>query len=441
MIFAVCDIETTGSHASGNSITEIAVCLHNGNVIVDRWHSLIRPAKSIPRFITELTGITNEMVEDAPEFAEIAEDLDAFTKDAIFVAHNVNFDYSFLKRHFDHAGITWNRKKLCTIRLSKKIFPEFKRYSLGRLCLSLGVFNEDPHRAMGDTMATAEIFGKLYKKAPEVIEEALVRGSGEAFLPNQLNAEVFHNLPEEAGVYYFLDAKGKPVYIGKAKNIKKRIRGHFSGNMKSDQKQGFLREVVNITYRLTGTELIALIVEDFEIKQKWPKYNRAQKFQSGRFGVYDYEDQIGFKHLCVKRVSNSFPPIRTFSSAFSARQWLFVFAEENGIEPRLCGLPQLEVVEIEQDKHNKIVIDAIRKEQGFDLSILIKGKGRNEDEESFVMLNNGRLKGIGYIPSGIQITQAEELSDYLETFPASELTDHMIRSFLPAVAKRDIIAL
>jgi DNA polymerase-3 subunit epsilon len=434
VIFAICDIETTGSYASGNSITEIAVCLHNGKVVIDRWQSLIKPAKSIPRFITELTGITNEMVEDAPTFAEIAEDLDAFTKDTVFVAHNVNFDYSFIKKHFEHIGITWNRKKLCTIRLSKQIHPEFKRYSLSRLCISMNVINQSPHRAMGDTMATAEIFGKLFAKSPELIQEALKRGSGEAFLPNQLKAEVFHSLPEDAGVYYFLDVKGKPVYIGKAKNIKKRIRSHFSGNMKSDQKQGFIKEVADIQFRLTGTELIALIVEDHEIKMKWPKFNRAQKFQSGRYGVYDYEDQLGFKRLCIKKVSNSVPPIRTFSSAFSARQWLYSFAEENKLEFRLCGLPQVGVTEVDQDEHNQRISDAVSKEQGFDLSVLIKGKGRNEDEESFVMLNNGRLKGIGYIPNGVQINRPDELDDFLETFPASELTDSLIRSFLPGIA-------
>lgn len=441
MIFAVCDIETTGSYASGNSITEIAVCLHNGKTIIDRWHSLIRPAKSIPRFITDLTGITNEMVEDAPEFADIAAELDEFTRDTVFVAHNVGFDYSFLKKHFDRVGITWNRKKLCTVRLSKRIHPEFKRYSLSRLCVSMGVINESPHRAMGDTMATAEIFSMLFASAPEVINDALKRGSGEAFLPNQLAAETFHNLPEDPGVYYFLDIKGKPVYIGKAKNIKKRIRSHFSGNMKSDQKQGFLKEVADIQFRLTGTELIALIVEDHEIKKKWPKFNRAQKFQSGRFGIYEYEDQLGFKRLCIKRVTHSFPPVRAFSSAFSARQWLYSFAEEYDIQPRFLGLPQVDILEVNLEEHNVILSNAIEEEKGFNLSILIKGRGRNDEEESFVMLNNGRLKGVGYIPTGVQISHPEELHDYMETFPASELTDSLIRAFLPTIAARNIIAL
>jgi len=190
--FAVTDIETTGAFAAGNSITEIAVVLTDGVNVVDSYSTFVKPEKPIPPFITHLTGITNEMVEHAPVFADIVDDLESFTSEAVFVAHNVGFDYSFIKKHFEMLDLRFNRNKLCTVRLARAISPGLTSYSLANLCRHFDIQNTAPHRAMGDTMATVELFHLLVKMDKEGhIAKTLKKGSGEQWLPPHLLAETF----------------------------------------------------------------------------------------------------------------------------------------------------------------------------------------------------------------------------------------------------------
>jgi len=431
MVFAIVDIETTGAQASGNSITEIAITLTDGREIIDQYETLLQPDTNIPHYITQLTGIDNEMLEDAPRFEDVAQKIDELTKDCVFVAHNVNFDYSFIKKQFDALDIKWTRRKLCTVRLSKKAFPGFKSYSLGNLCKSLDVINERAHRAMGDTKATTEIFHRIHEFHPRIIEEALKRGSGNSFLPNHLDVKVFQELPEEPGVYYFLDKKGKIIYIGKAKNIKKRIRGHFSGKLTSKRRQDFIRDIYNIDHQLTGTELIALLKEDFEIKKNWPKYNRAQKFQAGKIGIFSYEDQKGYMRLCIKKVNIAHKPIRSFSSMFRARQWLFAFAESYEIDFKYCNLPALENQESPNiEVHNENLKSAILEETSYKTSIIIEGNGRSNDELSFVWIDQEARIKFGFVPKELGISSTDNLEDFAEEIPKTEVTDGIIKSFL-----------
>ncbi len=279
MLFAVTDIETTGGSPSANSITEVAVVLTDGKTIHDQYSTLVNPHRAIPHYITVLTGIDNEMVEDAPSFQEVAEKLKCFFKDAIFVAHNVNFDYSFLKAAFEYSGMSFNRPKLCTVRYTRKVFPGLSSYSLGAVCKYFGFNNDNPHRALNDTLMAMELLKNALAndKGELILEELLKRGGGDAFLPMHLNKESYHKLPEEAGVYYFRNSTGKIIYVGKAKNIKKRVRQHFSGKLNTSKKQALVAETFEIDCMLTGTELIAALKEDSEIKKLWPKYNSTQK--------------------------------------------------------------------------------------------------------------------------------------------------------------------
>ncbi|MCE2997552.1 MAG: ribonuclease H-like domain-containing protein, partial [Flammeovirgaceae bacterium] len=270
-MYAIVDIETTGGYADNHRITEIAIYHHDGNRITDNFRTLLNPGRKIPHFITGLTGITSQMVEEAPTFEEMAEEIHSWLKDRIFVAHNAHFDYSFLKKEFDGAGINWQTKKLCTVRLSRKIIPGLDSYSLGRLAESLGVRIPDRHRAGGDAHATAKIFSILLQRDDSgIITKALKRNSGETILPPNLNKEDFDKLPSKAGVYYFLDGHGQVIYVGKAVNIKKRIAGHFTGEAREWNRSNIRNEIHNITYELTGSDLIALILESQEIRRLWP---------------------------------------------------------------------------------------------------------------------------------------------------------------------------
>ena len=271
-MYAIVDIETTGGYAANHRITEVAIYHHDGMHITDSFHTLINPERNIPYYITGLTGITTEMVLEAPAFREIADDIFKRLEGKIFVAHNAHFDYSFLKKEFEEAGINWQSKKLCTVRLSRKIIPGLRSYSLGSLSESLGIKILNRHRAGGDAEATVKIFDQLLRRDRDsYILKTLKRNSGETVLPPNLPREEFDRLPLLAGVYYFHNARGNVIYVGKAINIKKRIAGHFTGDAREWSRSKIRNEIHHISYELTGNELIALILESQEIRRLWPK--------------------------------------------------------------------------------------------------------------------------------------------------------------------------
>jgi DNA polymerase III subunit epsilon len=432
MLFAVTDIETTGAFAAGNSITEIAVVLTDGVNVVDSYSTFVKPEKPIPPFITHLTGITNEMVEHAPVFADIVDDLESFTSEAVFVAHNVGFDYSFIKKHFEMLDLRFNRNKLCTVRLARAISPGLTSYSLANLCRHFDIQNTAPHRAMGDTMATVELFHLLVKMDKEGhIAKTLKKGSGEQWLPPHLLAETFQSLPEKPGVYYLRDSKGKPLYIGMSINIKKRIRQHFGGTMKSNRRQEFLKSVVDIDFTLCGSELVALLLEDQEIRKHWPPFNRAQKAPVLRHAVMRYSDQLGYQRLGIQSAKNASGIIKKFHSAQKARNWLQKLASEYELHPALCNLPVLTKEDLPKVKaHNDTLSKALAELDSETESAAIVGPGRTWEEYSVVWVENGQYKGYGFVDAHVLIQSKNDIELIIDLAHSSITTDAIVRSFL-----------
>ena len=215
-MYAIVDIETTGGYAAANGITEISIHVFDGNTVTEKFETLINPNQPIPYYITAMTGISDKMVANAPTFEDVAEKIYTILYDKIFIAHNVSFDYSFVKSHLKEAGFDLNSKKLCTVRLSRKIIPGLPSYSLGKLCQSLGITVNDRHRAGGDTTATVKVFQLLLENDKEQhIQKSLQRNSKEAILPPNVPKEHFEQLPYTPGVYYFHKEKGKVVYEAK----------------------------------------------------------------------------------------------------------------------------------------------------------------------------------------------------------------------------------
>jgi len=170
--FAIIDIETTGGKPGPDRITEIAIVLYDGQEVIDSFESLINPERSIPHNITQMTGISNEMVAGAPKFYEVAKQVVEMTQGAIFVAHNVGFDYNFIKYEFQQLGFSFRRRKLCTVRLSRKVFPGLRSYSLGNLIKHFDISVTDRHRAMADTLATVELLKKASPKTKKTPAKA-----------------------------------------------------------------------------------------------------------------------------------------------------------------------------------------------------------------------------------------------------------------------------
>jgi DNA polymerase-3 subunit epsilon len=441
-MYAIVDIETTGGHASANGITEVAICIHDGNEVVKRYETLVNPGRDIPVYIRALTGISNEMVQDAPPFKKVAHEIYNLLHDKIFVAHNVNFDYSFLRHHLAASGYELNCNKLCTVRLGRKILPGLPSYSLGKLCHHLSISNDSRHRAGGDAAATAQLFSLLLQNDHEKhITASLKQNSKEQLLPANLPKKYVDQLPASAGVYYFHDQKGKVIYVGKAVNIKKRVCSHFTGNNSGLQRQEFLRNIHQISYQVCGTELMAFVQEAIEIKRLWPKYNRAQKNLEFAYGLYAFEDQRGYLRLAVDKRRKYSSPLHTCHSLFEGRTLLMRLIEEYNLCPKLCFIqtnnnectganPQSCACgghEGAEDYNNRIntALDDLKKALP---TFALRDEGRTNEEHSCILIEKGQFYGTGYISQYFDVNNLDQLKTHLTPYPGNDYIRNMVMS-------------
>jgi DNA polymerase-3 subunit epsilon len=444
MEYAIVDIETTGGYASGSSITEIAIRIFDGSRVIDRFDTLVKPDHHIPLYITALTGINYDMVCNSPAFEDIAAKVFAMLDKRIFVAHNVNFDYSFLKHYLEYAGYSYAAPKLCTVRMARKIRPGLASYGLDNLCHALGITIENRHRAGGDADATVILFSKLLEwDTTGVTQIMLKRGVGEQHLPPNLPKEDFEALPDKPGVYYFLDSKGKAIYVGKAKNIKKRVAQHFTGNNPHPQRQNFMRDIYSITFEICGTELMAFILEAIEIKRIWPKYNRALKKYEPKFGLFAYEDLQGYKRLFIGKYNKSNLPLQVFTTREGGINKLHELVRRFDLCASLCRLGSCELCSM-VDKRKDLLCTANESPEVYNtkvnqaLSFLredmpgfyIVDKGRNKDEKSCIWVEQGNFYGMGYIHNTEDIHTPEDIKDRLTRYAGSHYIMQLIISFI-----------
>ena len=444
-MYAIVDIETTGGHASANGITEIAIVLHDGKKVTRRYETLINPQKHIPIYISALTGISNEMVATAPLFSEVATEVFSLLHDKIFIAHNVNFDYSFLKYHLSACGYELQTKKLCTVRLSRKVFPGLLSYSLGKLCKQLKVELNNHHRAGGDAEATAILFSMILENDKDGhVVQSLNRNSKEQRLPPNLARSEFDKLPNTPGVYYFYNQKGKVVYVGKAKNLKKRVSSHFSGNNANKQRQDFMREIHSINFQECGTELMAFILEATEIKRLWPENNRALKRFEQAYGLFLYEDQRGYQRLLIDKKRKGSTPIYSFNQIFEGHSLLRQLMEEFELCPKLCFIQrnQDECLGNENKPckgackgtesralYNIRVQQAIARLKSNLPSFVLLDDGRTDEEHSVILMEQGHLHGMGYIMKSNPVNDINALKSVLQPYPSNDYIRNLVHNY------------
>jgi DNA polymerase-3 subunit epsilon len=435
-MYAIVDIETTGSYAANNGITELAIVLHDGNKIVDRFESLVNPQMPIPHYVQVLTGIHPEMTEGAPLFAEIAGRVYSLLKDAVFIAHNVNFDYSFIKFHLEASGYPFQARKLCTVRLGRKVFPGLPGYNLGKLCRELGIPLENRHRAGGDADATVKLFEKILLMDTQGHVQHMLQGrSRDQYLPPNLPADQIAALPYTSGVYYFHDNKGKVIYVGKAKNLRNRVCSHFSNNHPGLRKQEFLRNIYSVSWQECGTELMAFLFECVEIKRLWPKYNNSLKRFEQVFGLYTYEDRNGYLRLAIEKKKLHLHTYYSFNGIFEGRQIISKLVRQFRLCPKLCfiqkgdddceGIRELYCAgaccqKEDPSAYNSRVQEALTSLQKVLPSFVIRDKGRSASEESCVLIENGRFYGMGYLDKELQIGNMELLKEHLTVYPEND---------------------
>lgn len=449
--YAIVDLETTGGRADRNRIIEVGIVVHDGQRILDTYSSLIDPECYVPYGITQLTGITQEMVEGAPKFYEVARKIVEMTEGAVFVAHNVRFDYSFLRAEFARLGYTYSRKNLCTVRLSRKAFPGLPSYSLGKLIQHFGIAVNDRHRALDDALATAELLGMILGQEENQAEadQMINLGIKESLLPKSFDLEKMHALPEACGVYYLHNAKGEVLYVGKSINIKKRIAEHFAD--KTEKAGKLQRHVHDVSYELTGSELVALLLESHEIKRLRPPVNRAQRVRKFPYIIHTYEDEAGYICFEAAQVTaaarKQLQVISEYPKLAHARNHLGRVRERFELCARLCrlqpggagacfnyhikqchgacaGLEEAEVYNERASKAREVLTTV------FEEDFLLLDEGRSPGERSVVLVEGGSYRGFGYLEEEVIGGGEQVLRDCIKPYPGNPETTRLIQRYM-----------
>ena len=436
-MFAIIDVETTGLSSRSEKITEIAIFRHNGKEVVDEFSTLINPEKKIPYRITQMTGISNKMVENAPRFCEVAKDIIEFTEDSTIVGHNVAFDYSFIRNEFKSLGYDFRREKLCTVKMSRKLLPLRSSYSLSKLCRDLNIQNPARHRAAGDAIATTQLFEFLLSIEPAITAISLTG------LNCNLTKEKLKSLPGQTGVYYFYNEKNEIIYVGKSINIHERVLSHLSNNT-SKKELELKNNIADVSYELTGSELIALLMESEEIKKHKPFYNRAQRRSVFTTGLFENKDKLGYLRLKIDKNRGKALPVTTFSNQVSAKEFLFRLVEEHTLCQKLCGLYKTDhacfhyhirqcngacIQKEGPEEYNSRVEEAIQPYKFDNSSFIVIDEGRHQDESSIVAVENGKYLGFGYLSNDCLCNDPEELKESINRYADNREVQQIIRNY------------
>lgn len=383
------------------------------------------------------------MLRSAPKFYEVAKRVIEITNDAILVAHNAKFDNRILTTEFDRLGYDFEKQTLCTVELSKDLIPDMPSYSLGKLVRSLGIPITDRHRAQGDAKATVELFKVLLQKdLNKEIIQASVRKDPKRHLDTKL-LDLIAAAPSETGVYYMHNEAGEIIYIGKSKNIKKRLTQHFtSDNRKSKKIQ---LEVAAVTYELTGNELIALLKESEEIKRKKPTYNRALRRTLFQHQLGSFVDEHGYINLKIEKADARKKAITTFSNFQQAKVAVFAITEKYNLCQKLTGLHKTKgncfayaVKDCEGACSQKETAEDynIRAQLFLDeysytnQHMLVIDRGRDVDERSVILIDNGVYKGFGFYNLNYQIHNPEVLKSIITPMSNNRDAQHIIQTYL-----------
>ena len=413
-MYSILDVETTGGKFNEEGITEIAIYRFDGEKIVDQFVSLINPEIPIQPFVQQLTGINDKMLINAPKFYQIAKRILEITENSILVAHNSSFDYRMLKIEFERLGYKFYISQLCTVKLSKKIIPDLKSYKLGNLVKNLGIPISNRHRASGDALATVELFKLLLLKDNEkIIVNSLITETK----PSSKNKwqKLINKLPNDVGIYYFHDQNGKIIYIGKSNNIKNRVNQHLTG--KSKKSLNIQLEAFDITFERTGSELIALLKENTEIKKHKPKFNKLLKKIIKKFCLEICENLDGDKYLRICHYDDTVNYLECYSSLKTANNRLEFFKKKYELSDSI--------------KKNNTNINLLIKDLSYKFkNMLLIDKGRDIDEKSVIVVKNNNYIGYGFFTLNHQISNFEVLDSLIVKNEYIENSKEVILKYL-----------
>ncbi len=451
-MYAILDIETTGGQFNEEGITEIAIYKFDGHEVIDQFISLVNPEKPIQPFVVKLTGINNAMLRSAPKFFEVAKRIIEMTEGCVIVAHNASFDYRILKTEFRRLGYDFKKQTLCTVELSKKLIPDQESYSLGKLVRALGIPMADRHRASGDALATVKLFKMLLSKdvEKEIVKSFIKTEIKSGMSPKLL--DIVESLPSKVGIYYIHNEKGDLIYIGKSKNIKKRVNQHFVGT--SSKSKRIQRDVYAVTFEETGSELIALLKESEEIKINKPIYNVAQRKSIFQYALYQQKTAAGYIALSIEKADGRKKEITSFTTSQEAKNTLFKITEKYNLCQKINGLYdtkndcfQYKINEcngacIEKESpsvYNDRVLEFIEKNSFEKNNMIVIDKGRTYDERSAILIENGIYKGYCFYELNYQVSNIEILRNIIIAMQNNRDTKTIIQSYLRKNKQHKII--
>lgn len=409
MKFAVIDVETTGLDPVRDKVIELGIVITDGKTVSAEKSYLIQPGRNLPAKIRQLTGIDDTMLQDGQLFEDLVDEIIEITEGCVLVGHHVSFDYSFLRNEMKLSGVTFTRKTLCTAELSRYLFPGAGSHSLASVCKRLGVINSRAHRALPDAQATAKALHAMLPKLSDGFVIALFRShKNTTHIPSHLKEYIQSELPESPGIYYFIGRNNRPLYIGKAVNLKSRVISHFRGEGNSLKILALGARIKKITYQLAGSELMATLMEDHEIRHYWPELNNAQKQPPTRFGVVFYKDQLNTWRMSIAKGGKEYLFLATFHRYHLAYEYVKGLVSQYGLDPSKCGVPGQ--IESDDFSHNRKFTQMIEEVRNRKLTEVYFTEGRSGDEVGYILLQNRKYKGIGFLPAN----EKEVTSKYLE---------------------------
>lgn len=427
-MYAILDIESTGGKYNEEGIMEIAIHRFDGHKVVDKFISLVNPERDIQPFVVNLTGINNNMLVTAPKFHEVAKRIVEITQDAVLVAHNAQFDYRILRTEFRRLGYDFQRKTLCTVDVSKKLIPEAESHSLGKLVRSLGIAVSDRHRANGDALATLKLFKLLLNKDSNktIITEVIREETLGELSTKQL--DIVDALPSETGVYYMHGKKGEILFIGKSKNIKKRVNQHFTNV--SELAKKLQKETKKVTYEKTGSELVSLLKEHYEVTKNAPAYNDKRRKKGFTHGIYVMENESGNFSLEPKRANREAKRLGSFNSLKAAKNFLEKVMEEFLIEE----------TDNSAERNSKLMA-AAKKYSIYNRNLIIIDRGRELGEQSAILIKDGHLSGLGFVDLNYQLNNIHILESIITAMQGDQHSIFIIESYLRKRNRLKIIEL
>ena len=452
-MYAIVDIETTGGKFNEEAITEIAIYKFDQNQVIDQFISLVKPDRPIQPFVVGLTGITDKMLKNSPKFFQIAKRIIEITDGCILVAHNAEFDYRILRTEFKRLGYDFKRKSLCTVQLSKELIPGLESYKLGRLVRNLGIPISDRHRAQGDALATVKLFELLIQKdKKKIILNSYIKGLHQPNIKSKY-IKIIDQIPSEIGVYYIYD-KDSIIYIGKSKNLKKRVNTHLTSlGSKAIKIQN---QIDKISYDQTGNELLALLKEQQEIKENQPKLNLIYKYQLFPIGIRLIKDTNGYDNLKVEQIKNKQQYLFVFNNKINALNKLNLWINDYNLCQNLTSLSNNKSVCIQYDiklckgaccskegskSYNKRMKNLFKDLKFTFPTFIMIDKGRSINEKSFVLIENYLIKGFGYYELNHQIKSLDRIRNRLVKIDHNQNVFSIVYNYMRLKKFKEIIQL